>query len=242
MIYICMQLTSAAQELEPQLLAQVPEVHKPRIFRYKREEDRLRSLLCWHLLCMGWRQEFGEPLPEIVRKKNGKLYVQEQAYTDDGRYFNFSHCNTGVCCAIGSRELGVDMQNIRTVTHTLQTRCCSAQELAWLAQAEERGQKEQLFALLWSRKEAMGKMDGRGITLDLRTLGWMEDGRLEIPSGMGTEQNFDHSDQASELLHGRSWYLTENTALAICYRGERQTHMEQLVQVSLHDMLYSGEC
>ena len=64
----------------------------------------------------------------------------------------------------------------------------------------------------------------------------------EIPSGMGTEQNFDHSDQASELLHGRSWYLTENTALAICYRGERQTHMEQLVQVSLHDMLYSGEC
>ena len=314
MIYICTQIPVWTPLLEETLLACVPKAHRQRIGQYRKAEDRMRSLLCWQLLAFGWRQEFAAGLPEIFRAESGKLYVEETGQAEK-RYFNFSHCKTGVCCAIGRQEMGVDIQEARQISLAMEKRCCSPAEQNWL---ETCPVKPIGFALLWSRKEAMGKLDGRGICMDLQQLGWLEDGPQSLPgadklqscqaapigqevlrNGSGEvsfrkssarenvticedEKGFDticgqrpasesvkaygyrrdytaicrqasavgnvqtygtgcaaiyraDTDLESAQIYGRSWYITEDTALAVCYRGMEQEEMEQLVPVVWDD-------
>lgn len=169
-IWVCTDAAGFAEvpaaEAEP-LLELVPEMHRERILRYRRDCDRVRSALCWVLLRMGLQKEYGMELPEVERRENGKLFFTEE----NGLYFNFSHCTYGVCCAIGTGNLGADIQDIRPVSENVIRRCCSEREQEQLANAADR---DRLFAQLWSRKEAMGKAIGSGIAENLKELGWAD--------------------------------------------------------------------
>lgn len=97
------------------------------------------------------------PLPFAYRyEKSGKPYLINFPY-----YFNLSHSGDYVACALSDREVGVDLQVHRAAgIQRVAGRFFSPAEADALMRAEDR---EAFFFRLWARKEAYGKLTGKGI-------------------------------------------------------------------------------
>lgn len=78
-------------------------------------------------------------------------------------YVSISHCQELVACAISHAPIGIDAEQIRPVKPGMPERVCTAEELAWMQDSQER------FFEIWTAKEAYFKMLGTGIT-DLRSV------------------------------------------------------------------------
>ncbi len=88
---------------------------------------------------------------------DGKPYIK-----NSNLFFNVSHCDTAVACAVAQSEIGVDVQNEARHTPALIKRICTPAEQAVL----EGGAP---FARLWSQKESILKYRGTGIS-EIRAL------------------------------------------------------------------------
>lgn len=97
------------------------------------------------------------PLPFVYRYgKSGKPYFDNYPY-----FFNISHSGDYVVCALSQREVGIDLQVHRAAgLERMSGRYFSPAEIEAFMRAEDR---EAFFFRLWTRKEAYGKLTGRGI-------------------------------------------------------------------------------
>lgn len=73
-------------------------------------------------------------------------------------YFNCSHSGDFVVCAVGERELGVDLERIRPVRPRLE-RALTAAERQWLASLPQ-PERDEGFFRLWTLKESWIKCRG----------------------------------------------------------------------------------
>lgn len=97
------------------------------------------------------------PLPFAYRYgEGGKPY-----FTNYPFYFNLSHSGDYVACALSGREVGIDIQEHRGASfERVAQRFFSPAEASALMRARDR---ESYFFQLWARKEAYGKLTGKGI-------------------------------------------------------------------------------
>ncbi len=98
----------------------------------------------------------GEP---FLHNEYGKPYWQE------GPYFNYSHCSTGIIVAVSDRPIGVDIESYRHYDEALMKRVMNEEECRQILQDPEPPKR---FIYFWTRKEAYLKYRGVGITEDLR--------------------------------------------------------------------------
>lgn len=208
MIYVCMEQVQWTSELFEEQLKRIPEIRRQHILNQTRPANRYQSLMGWLLLLYAYEQEYGISLPQIQILAHGKPSFQKE---DDG-YFSISHSDGLVCCALGAEKLGVDVQSSRRVSTGVIARCCNDREIQMLQNVSGKREQDRLFALLWSRKEAMGKWNGLGISQDLQSLGWCE-------------------DFCRDGLTGFSCMITSDSALSLCYEGERCSVQERIVTV-----------
>lgn len=213
MIYVCNELEQWTQERFAEQLVRVPQVRRQHILRQTQPQSRYRSLTGWLLLLYAYEQEYGGPLPEIQVEAHGKPSFQGEGWG----CFSISHSGNMACCALGEAECGVDIQEARKVTSGLIAKCCNTKEIQLLQNAGGEAEQEKLFAMLWSRKEAMGKQNGLGISQNLRLLGWCE-------------------DFSNQELTGFSAMIAPDTALSLCYQGAQSSAQEKLVTVSLSSL------
>ena len=98
------------------------------------------------------------PIPLAYRYgENGKPYFRDLPF-----YFNLSHSGDYVFCAISTEEMGTDIQqHCGKDVEKLAGRFFSGRETAALERAGTG--REGLFYRLWARKEAYGKLTGKGI-------------------------------------------------------------------------------
>lgn len=82
----------------------------------------------------------------------------------DGVHFNLSHCSAGILVAVADYPIGVDIESFRNPSQALLQRCMNDKECQRIEQSET---PEQTFAELWTRKEAVGKCRGTGLTDDM---------------------------------------------------------------------------
>jgi 4'-phosphopantetheinyl transferase len=138
--------------------------------RFFREEDRiaylsrhnsLNSILANHLNC--------DPKALIIEKNEfGKPYLKENPF-----YFNLSKSKEFFCILLSKVECGVDIEVIRDVSnmkvvadlyfHTEEKKFC------------ETGFFDERFLTVWTRKEAVLKAIGTGLTNDLSNINTLED-------------------------------------------------------------------
>ena len=80
---------------------------------------------------------------------------------EHGPCFSISHCQHGIAVAISEKPIGIDIEHIRTAKPELVARTMNEKEQAeiWAATSPDIA-----FTCLWTKKEAVLKMQGTGIT------------------------------------------------------------------------------
>ena len=112
----------------------------------------------------------------FYRGENGK------PLTNLTLHFNCSHSGGFVVCAVGEREVGVDLEQIRPV-HPRLERALTAAERQWLTSLPQ-AERDEGFFRLWTLKESWIKCRG-GRLMELRRTEFLLQGReiVSAPSG-----------------------------------------------------------
>ena len=102
----------------------------------------------WALLAEVLHRELGiKALPEVAKGEEGKPFFPERPDI----CFNLSHSHGAVACAVHDREVGVDMERLRTPPKRL-----------------GQGMEPEAFFRLWTAREATVKRRGQGIAALMR--------------------------------------------------------------------------
>ena len=130
---------------------------KCRIMKYLKAEDRKRSLGAGLLL--------NEILPRYGASPAGIRIGEGGKPEMEGIFFNLSHSDNIVICAIAEKEVGCDVEKIVKAPEGVAERFFHTGESAYVnaCMGEERDHR---FFRIWTMKESYIKMTGEGMSLD----------------------------------------------------------------------------
>lgn len=137
----------AVQEMLPQVSPQ----RREQALKYKHTFGQFCCLKSWMMLSA---LHVGEM--EFLYNEHGKPYFE------GGPYFSISHCKEGIAVAIDDLPVGIDIEAIRHADDELIRRTMNTEERQRLM-ANSQELRDRDFTRLWTRKEAVVKMQGVGI-------------------------------------------------------------------------------
>ncbi|WP_173331233.1 4'-phosphopantetheinyl transferase superfamily protein [Ruminococcus flavefaciens] len=99
--------TVLSEEMITRIGGYLPASRLEKAERYLRTVDRNNCIISFFLLLCGLLENYGiRTMPEISVGQHGKPY-----FKDIDVSFSISYCDSGVCCGIYDRNLGVDIQD-----------------------------------------------------------------------------------------------------------------------------------
>lgn len=137
---------------------------KIQIQQLKRLEDKLRSLKAeWLIRTLAGNILHLSP-NELILKPTiyGKPYIENAK----GLYFNLSHSEKWIACALSSDEVGIDIEKISQIDFSTITNFFSTEEIKAL-NSISKSNKIAYFYDLWTLKESFLKTIGKGLSLPL---------------------------------------------------------------------------
>lgn len=141
----------------------LPQWRQEVVMRYKFEGGRRESALAFRLLqdmLREYRPGMDTSAIEFAVGEHGKPSL----IGCPDIHFNISHCKYAVACAVDSRPVGIDIECRGRYKHSLAAYCMSPTEMEWIDGDDLR------FTTLWTKKEALLKLLGTGITDDVKTI------------------------------------------------------------------------
>lgn len=131
---------------------------KEKILRFRQVKNRKQCLGAGLLLkeCL---KEYNINIEDIRYGEHGKPEVE-------GIYFNISHSDDMVVCAVSEMPVGCDIEKVREERSSIAERFFTKNEVCYLNQCEE-NKRNQEFCRLWTIKESYMKMTGEGLSLAL---------------------------------------------------------------------------
>jgi 4'-phosphopantetheinyl transferase len=164
---------------------------KTRTQRFWQAHDQRRRIACWGQV--RWLLGLALNLPpqalKFVRGRWGKPYLEGNQELE----FNFSHAEDRMVLAVSlGREVGVDLEMIRPLAdlERLARRCLAPSE--W-KRWQELAVEERLVAFLrfWTRKEALAKASGLGLSLGVRRLVFgLSGGPVAVPEALAPAESW----------------------------------------------------
>lgn len=158
MIYIKDNVLSISDRELQEIYDNVSVQRQQKADRYMRRYDKAGSLLAYLALQDGLEQEYGltgkERMPEIRYQKSGKPVLCQYPHI----HFNMSHCKTAAVCAISDAPVGIDVEEIAEVDNEIVNHVCNEEELKKI---QESVSPETEFAILWTKKESLIKLNSR---------------------------------------------------------------------------------
>ena len=174
-----------SEELEAAIAA-LPEWRRQKALRFKHEQGRKECACSYLLLCQALREVYGiTEQPSFTIGEHGKpelSFPQEFPESPEipetpassplggirrGLFFNLSHCKNAIACAVSSQPVGIDVECIGRYSESLARHVLSPEEFAQVSSAPD---PQIPFTRLWTQKEAIVKLTGRGIDDDLPNL------------------------------------------------------------------------
>lgn len=145
------------------LIDSLPSWRRDAALRHRLEQGRRECSLSYLLLCDMLRDNFGiHRQPEFIVGNHGKPALPYDIS------FNISHCKRAIACIVSDKEcVGIDIECKGRYTESLADYCMNAEEKAMIAASDD---PDTTFTQLWTRKEALLKLTGEGITDDLKTV------------------------------------------------------------------------
>lgn len=164
MIYLFDNLECLSESFLYKMMEILPLERMLKAQSYKFLIDRKQSVLGYLLLLFGLRKEYGifEEL-EFSYGQNGKPYLKNY----QNIHFNISHCKYGVVCVISDKVVGIDIEAIDDFDIELAKHICNVEEMNVILNSSN---QEIEFYKLWTKKESFLKLNGDGISSDLKSV------------------------------------------------------------------------
>ena len=157
-VYLMEDIRKVAMAEVERLMAVLPQWRREKVLTVKNENVRRESVLAFALLMMALRQECQiEEDVEFGYNEHGKPQLARHADI----HFNISHCREAVACVIADREVGIDVESRGRYKETLARHILSEREWTEVQNSDDR---DLAFTILWTKKEAMVKKKGTGIS------------------------------------------------------------------------------
>lgn len=162
MLRIYDNLSDISSEALTDLISSLPQWRQEIVMRYKREKNRIESAMAFTLLRDILAEEHGITGEiHFTVGQHGKPSLE--GHPDI--HFNLSHCTHAVACVVDDKPVGVDIERTGRFSDTLARHTLSDTEYDDVIRADD---SDLLFTILWTKKEALLKLTGTGITDDLR--------------------------------------------------------------------------
>lgn len=142
----------------------LPDWRREQALRFKFEQGQWECAASYLLLCDMLRDNYGVDIqPHFCIGKHGKPTLQEFPHI----HFNMSHCKKAVAVAVSDCPVGIDVECTGRMNDSLARHVLSDDEYARVMASAN---PDLEFTRLWTRKEALVKLTGDGITDDLKNL------------------------------------------------------------------------
>ena len=125
----------------------------------KQEKDRILSICGDLLILKAFKSKFKDKPLLTKYTEHGKPYLKDNEF-----YISVSHKGNLAVCAVCEREIGIDIESVKTFDKRLADRICNEQELNYI------GNDDLRFAQIWTIKEAYSKLCGHGIAMGLKSI------------------------------------------------------------------------
>ncbi len=163
MIYLYDTLENYPDEQYLKHLNALPAWRREKALQYKKLDDRKRSVLAFVLLQHALREEYGiTEVPEFVYNEFGKPLLPNLPI-----HFSLSHCKDAIACAVSDHNIGIDVENIVPYNPDVARRVCTVAELEMLTRSDDQDAE---FIKLWTMKEAISKLEGKGLSLSFEEI------------------------------------------------------------------------
>lgn len=166
MIYIYLEdnLEQYSEAKIEQLMETLPEQRRTFAQRFKFPQGRKESVLAYLLLCRGLKEQYDiHTMPDFIMGEHGKPTLKDYPQI----HFNLSHCKQAVLCVLGDGPVGADVERLGRYHEDVARYCMSDEEMAVIGQDNR---PEFPFTRLWTKKEAVLKLQGTGITDQMKTV------------------------------------------------------------------------
>lgn len=166
-------------------LKEISEQRRAYVLKYKRELDRRLAVKSYLLLCEGLKSQYGiDEKPLFSYTANGKPTLTDYPEI----HFNISHCDEAVLCVIDNHPIGVDIESVRPYDEELVTYTMNPEEQEQIKSSEHPGIE---FTRLWTRKEAVLKQSGKGITSSIQNV--LTENQCSLTTVVGPNQKYVYS-------------------------------------------------
>ena len=142
------------------MLETVPEPRRSEALRYGHTFGRFACLKSYLMLSELILSEFGVETFHIERGVHGKPFMPQ--YPDI--HFNISHCRKAIAVAVSDKPVGIDVESFRHFGTGLLNKTMNDMEKVEIMASKR---PEETFTAYWTRKEAVFKLMGTGITDNL---------------------------------------------------------------------------
>lgn len=172
-----------SEETVAELLPLVSDERREEALKYKHLFGQFACLKSYVMLRELLEQQ-GLSHPFLFeRNKHGKPFLKDHPEV----HFNLSHCKNGIIVAVSDKPVGVDIESYRKVDDSLMRYTMNEKECR-IIQASEN--PIQTFIEYWTKKEAVFKLRGTGITKGLHEL---LDGDELVETFVNTEKRYAYS-------------------------------------------------
>ena len=175
-------------EIKSHLISKLPLAYALKYSDYKHSDSLQRTLLGELLLRKILSQKLNINSKEFEFQKGdkGKPFLPGQPY-----FFNVSHSGRWVLAVFSGKEVGIDVEHIRTPNYEVSKRFYSASEIATLNSIVDADAKKDYFFQLWTLKESYLKAIGTGLTKSLSSFTVITaDGQISLVDGLAVDYIF----------------------------------------------------
>lgn len=213
--YYFEDISTVTQRQYRHWLSLLPEFRRNKALGYRRYEDSLRCVIAYLLLWRALEEETDStlPPPEFRYNENGKPYLKYATKTLTKPFFNLSHTDDFVACALSEQEIGVDVQRKIDWSPELAHHICTAFELRLFEKSSWSDEDKSLqLTQLWTLKESYLKAIGTGLA--------EEPGKLDFSAFLSKDMSCDRIEMREHIFQIQRKARFPGTVLTACRRPE----------------------
>ena len=169
MLYIyLLSISPIWNDTDEKLLPFISPSRRERIAKYHYDKDRKLSLYAALLVRMQLNKLTNIPNTELSFSYG--QYQKPYFQPDRHLHFNIPHTHNKILCAITSQPVGVDIEKKSTAPVEIMKLVFHPTEIEYVQSSLTEADKLTRFYTIWTKKEALTKCIGTGLTDDISTV------------------------------------------------------------------------